>query len=197
MDICFSAFAILVLSPLFLIIILALKLFNNDSGVFFSQQRAGKDEKIFKITKFKSMNNKKDNFGNLLSDNERLTVLGRFIRKTSLDELPQLINVLKGEMSLVGPRPLLIRYLPYYSEREKLRHTVRPGITGLAQVTGRNTLSWDAKLAFDALYTENITFAGDVKILWRTFFKVIMREGVIPDKKENYFDIERKNKLAL
>lgn len=184
---------LIVISPVFFIIMLLLTI-TNGGKIFFTQERPGKRERIFKVIKFRSMNGKRDAIGNLLSDKERLTKVGKIVRATSLDELPQLLNVLKGDMSLVGPRPLLVRYLPYYSERERIRHTVRPGITGLSQVSGRNTLDWDTKFELDAQYAENITFASDVKILWITLGKVIKREGAIADKKENYFDIERQQK---
>ena len=168
---------------------------NQGAGVFFTQDRPGKNGKIFKVIKFKTMNDKKDEEGNLLPDAERLTRVGRFIRSTSIDELPQLINVLKGDMSLIGPRPLLPQYLPYYTKREQLRHTVRPGISGWAQVNGRNNISWDDKLECDAYYAEHVSFAFDIKILYLTLFKVVKREGAIADKKENYLDVERSGQL--
>ena len=167
---------------------------NRGAGAFFFQERPGKDTKIFKIIKFKSMNDARDANGKLLPDKERLTKAGKFVRTTSIDELPQLINVLKGDMALIGPRPLLERYLPYYTDREKLRHTVRPGITGLAQVNGRNALDWDSKLELDAQYAENLSFLLDLKIFFKTIKKVIKHDGVIADKKENYLDIERQSK---
>ncbi|HLR37626.1 MAG TPA: sugar transferase, partial [Chitinophagaceae bacterium] len=149
-------FGLLLLSPVFLVVMAAL-FFANQGKPFFFQARPGKNERIFKIIKFKSMNDKKDKDGNLLPDAQRLTQVGSFVRRTSLDEIPQLINVLKGDMSLIGPRPLLVQYLPYYTEREKLRHSVRPGITGWAQVNGRNNLSWDSRLAYDVFYVENMS----------------------------------------
>lgn len=164
---------------------------NRGVGAFFIQERPGKDEKAIRVIKFKSMTDERDNNGNLLPDYQRLTKVGKIIRSTSIDELPQLINVLKGDMSIVGPRPLLFRYLPYYTERERLRHTVRPGITGWAQVHGRNLVSWDDKLEYDAYYAEHVSFFLDVRILFLTFSKVLKREGAIADKKENYLDIER------
>jgi len=141
------------------------------------------------------MTDERDASGKLLPDAERLTKVGRFVRSTSLDEIPQLLNVIKGDMSLIGPRPLLPRYLPFYTQEEKKRHLVRPGITGLAQVSGRNELNWDSKLKFDIYYVDNINFKNDLKILFLTISKVFKREGVIPDKKENYLDVERKNKI--
>jgi len=171
-------FGLLILSPIFIIVTVALY-FANQGKPFFFQARPGKDERIFKIIKFKSMNDKKDTQGNLLPDAERLTKAGSFVRKTSLDEIPQLINVLKGDMSLIGPRPLLVHYLPYYTERENLRHTVRPGITGYAQVNGRNTVNWDERLEMDAQYVENLSFLNDVKILIQTIQNVINRKDIV------------------
>ncbi len=187
--------ALLFLGWVLLIIAVCLHCANKGAGVFFYQERPGKDEKIFKIVKFKSMTDEHDDKGNLLPDKERLTHVGKFIRATSIDELPQLFNVLKGDMAIIGPRPLLIRYLPFYTEREKLRHSVRPGITGLAQINGRNNLSWDNKLEFDAYYAENVSFLLDCKIFFLTIYKVFKREGAVFDKKENYLDVERKEKL--
>lgn len=192
-DFSVALIALIALSPLLLIVMLWLTIANGGK-VFFTQQRPGKNEKIFQVIKFRSMNEKRDASGNLLADRERLTMAGQFIRKTSIDELPQLFNVLKGDMSLIGPRPLLIRYLPYYTLRERMRHTVRPGITGLAQVSGRNALDWNTKFELDARYVEHITFVSDLRILSLTIMKVLKRDGVIADKKENYFDIERLNR---
>src|SRR5690625_1225562 len=176
---CLAAlFGLLLLSPIFLIVMLALMIANRGKPFFF-QARPGKDERIFKIIKFKSMNDKKDAQGNLLPDAERLTKTGSFVRKTSLDEIPQLINVLKGDMSLIGPRPLLVHYLPYYTERENLRHTVRPGITGYAQVNGRNTVNWDKRLEMDAQYVENLSFSNDLKIFIQTIQNVINRKDIV------------------
>lgn len=180
--------------PILLIITIGLHFANKGTGVFFFQERPGKDAKIFKVIKFKSMTDECDANGNLLPDRKRLTKVGKFIRATSLDELPQLINVLKGDMALIGPRPLLSRYLPYYTERERLRHTVRPGISGWAQVNGRNNITWDNKLECDVYYAEHVSFWFDIKILWLTFYKVIKREGAVADKKENYLDVERKDR---
>lgn len=191
-SIAFIALCILLI-PL-IVITVWLHFANKGAGAFFFQERPGKDEKIFKVIKFKSMTDERDEKGNLLPDRQRLTKVGKFIRATSLDELPQLINVLKGDMALIGPRPLLVRYLPYYTEREKLRHTVRPGISGWAQVNGRNNITWDNKLECDAYYAEHVSLWFDLKIIWLTIYKVIKREGAIADKKENYLDIERKDK---
>lgn len=168
---------LLLLSPLLLLVWLALAIANQGKP-FFLQQRPGKHEKIFTIIKFKTMNDKKDIHGNLLSDAERLTAVGAFVRKTSLDELPQLINVLKGDMSLVGPRPLLVQYLPLYNAEQKKRHDVRPGITGWAQINGRNAISWDQKFAYDVWYVDNCSFSLDIKIVALTLKKVFVREGI-------------------
>lgn len=186
--------ALLIIWPILLIIYIWLTIANKGAGAVFYQERPGKDTKIFKVMKFKSMTDERDADGNLLPDAQRLTKVGKFVRSTSIDELPQLINVLKGDMALIGPRPLLPRYLPFYSEREQLRHTVRPGITGWAQVNGRNNITWDNKLECDAFYAENVSFLFDIKILFLTIYKVIKKEGAIADKKENYLDIERINK---
>lgn len=170
-------FGLLLLSPIFIIVMIGLY-FANQGKPFFFQARPGKDERIFKIVKFKTMNDKKDAQGNLLPDAERLTPIGAFVRKTSLDEIPQLINVLKGDMSLIGPRPLLVQYLPLYNEEQKRRHEVRPGITGWAQVNGRNAISWKQKFAYDVWYVDNLSFLLDIKILFLTFKKVFVREGI-------------------
>lgn len=186
---------LLLLSPLLIIVTIGL-FFANQGKPFFFQLRPGKNAKIFTIIKFKTMNDKKDNEGNLLSDEKRLTKTGVIVRKTSIDEIPQLINVLKGDMSLIGPRPLVIRYLPFYTDKERLRHTVRPGITGLAQVSGRNTLEWDERLALDVKYVENISFKQDLKILYNTILKVIVSENIITNPKSIMEDLdeERKNR---
>ena len=168
---------ILVLFPLILITGILLFIFNN-GNVLFIQERIGKKDKIFTLIKFKTMNNDKDIFGNLKSDNERLTKSGKILRSTSIDELPQLFNVLKGEMSLVGPRPLLIKYLPLYNEEQRKRHNVCPGITGWAQIHGRNTINWAQKFEFDVWYVNNLSFLLDIKIIWFTIIKVFRREGI-------------------
>lgn len=186
------------LTPIFFIITLLL-LITLKKNPFFTQKRPGKNEKIFSALKFKSMLDTKDDEGQLLPDHLRITKLGAFLRKTSLDEIPQVLNVIKGDMSFVGPRPLLIRYLPYYDEKEKLRHSVKPGITGLAQISGRNYISWKKKFELDVFYVENISFTFDVKILSKTFFKVIKSSDVAVATNEvtEYFDIERKRELEL
>jgi lipopolysaccharide/colanic/teichoic acid biosynthesis glycosyltransferase len=167
-----------IFSILFIIIILLLKFANKDAGVFFIQKRPGKQGKIFRLLKFKTMKDCKDNKGNLLPDIQRLTKIGKFIRSTSLDELPQLINVLKGDMSLVGPRPLLVDYLPLYNPQQARRHEVKPGITGWAQVNGRNQLNWTEKFKMDVWYVDNVSFILDLKILLLTLKKVFKREGI-------------------
>ena len=177
LDFLLSFIALVVLSPVILILIIlgAIKMRGNP---FFTQRRPGKNEKIFKLIKFRTMTNKKDENGNLLPDNQRLTKYGRILRSTSLDELPELLNILVGHMSIVGPRPLLVRYLPLYNEEQKHRHDVRPGLTGWAQVNGRNTLSWEDKFRYDVDYVNRISFALDVKIIFMTVKKVFCREGI-------------------
>lgn len=190
-----SLILLISLSPL-LIVVIILLLIANQGEPFFFQKRPGKNGKTFTIIKLKTMNDKKDDKGNLLPDERRLTKVGIFIRKTSLDEIPQLINVIKGDMSLVGPRPLVIRYLPFYTVKEQLRHTVRPGITGLAQISGRNTLKWDERLALDVDYVENLSFKQDLKILYSTVLKVVASENIITNPKSIMKDLdeERKNR---
>ncbi|SMC69956.1 sugar transferase [Moheibacter sediminis] len=168
---------LILLSPIFIFVMIGLFLANQGKPFFF-QLRPGKNERMFKIVKFKTMNDKKDANENLLSDAERLTKIGNFVRKTSLDEVPQLLNVLKGDMSLIGPRPLLTQYLPLYNDVQKRRHEVRPGITGWAQVNGRNAISWEQKFEFDVWYVDNVSFQLDIKILFLTFKKVFVREGI-------------------
>jgi len=172
------ALVILIIASPFFVICTLLLLIANNGRPFFLQNRPGKNEKIFTLIKFKTMNDKKDKNGNLLSDEVRLTGIGKFIRKTSLDELPQMLNVIKGDMSLIGPRPLLIEYLPLYNQFEKRRHEVKPGITGWAQVNGRNAIGWQQKFEYDVWYVDNISFSLDMKILWRTFAKVLKSEGI-------------------
>ncbi|MCH8534627.1 MAG: sugar transferase [Flavobacteriaceae bacterium] len=176
-DFVVSFFLLALLFP-FLIVVTILLIFQNKGKPFFFQERPGKNQKPFKIIKFKTMTDEKDSLGNLLPDVERMTKLGRVIRKLSIDELPQLINVLKGDMSLVGPRPLLFKYMPLYSEEQLRRHEVRPGITGWAQVNGRNSISWTKKFELDIEYVNNVTLLFDIKILWLTVLKVLKREGV-------------------
>ncbi len=171
---------LLVLSPVFLLVMLGLAIANNGKPFFF-QRRPGRHHRIFRIIKFKTMNDRRDAQGELLPDADRLTPIGSFVRKTSLDEIPQLINVLKGDMSLIGPRPLLIQYLELYNDTQKRRHEVRPGITGWAQVNGRNAISWQRKFELDVWYVDNMSFAIDLKILFLTIKKVVVREGISAD----------------
>ena len=177
-DLVIALLGLIVLSPLFLILWIWLSIANKGAGAFFLQERPGKDEKIFKVIKFKTMSDKHDENGNLLPDSERLTTIGRWIRSLSLDEIPQLINVLKGDMSLIGPRPLLVQYLPLYDETQRRRHEVRPGITGWAQVNGRNAISWQEKFDYDVWYVDHVSLSLDFKILLRTVEKVFEREGI-------------------
>lgn len=170
--------ALVILWPVLLIVTIWLHFANKGTGVFFLQDRPGKDGKIFKIIKFKTMTDERDEEGKLLPDAERLTKVGRFVRLTSLDELPQLINVLKGDMALIGPRPLLVQYLPLYSKEQICRHEVRPGITGWAQVNGRNAISWRKKFELDVWYVDHCSFRLDLKILFLTIKKVFAREGI-------------------
>lgn len=165
--------ALLVIWPFLVVIYIWLTIANKGAGAIFYQERPGKDEKIFRVMKFKSMTDERDAEGNLLPDKDRITAVGKFVRKTSIDELPQLINVLKGDMALIGPRPLLPEYLPYYTERERLRHTVRPGISGWAQVNGRNNVTWDQKLELDAYYVEHLSFLMDLRVLLTTVKNVL------------------------
>lgn len=194
-----SLLALIILSPIFVATIIFLYFANKNGwkGVFFVQPRPGKNERIFNIIKFKTMTDERDSEGNLLPDADRLTKVGKLVRSTSIDELPQLINVLIGDMSFIGPRPLLIKYLSYYTEDEKLRHIVRPGISGWAQVNGRNTIDWDKKLLYDIDYVKKISFFFDLKIFIKTIYNVIKRSGIvlqaIPDldeyRKHNRNDI--------
>ncbi|ATC36125.1 sugar transferase [Elizabethkingia anophelis] len=177
LDFSISLFGLVLLSPIFICVTIALY-FANQGKPFFFQNRPGLNEKIFKIIKFKTMNDKRDFEGNLLPDADRLTQIGLFVRKTSLDEIPQLINVLKGDMSLIGPRPLLPQYLPLYNKLQKRRHEVRPGITGWAQINGRNAISWTKKFELDVWYVDNLSINLDIKILFLTIKKVFVREGI-------------------
>ena len=176
-DLTFSFAGFVLLLPVFLVLIVMLFI-SNRGKVFFYQIRPGKNGQFFGLVKFKTMNDRKDANGHLLPDTNRLTEIGKFVRKASLDELPQLLNVIKGDMSLVGPRPLLEEYLPLYNVRQGRRHEVKPGITGWAQVNGRNSISWEQKFEYDVWYVENVTFKTDLKILWMTLKKVYEREGI-------------------
>lgn len=176
-DLCLTIPAFVVLSPVMGVtaVLVAVKL---GRPVLFTQKRPGYQEKIFRMYKFRSMTDERDKDGNLLPDEARLTPFGEKLRSTSLDELPELLNILKGDMSLVGPRPLLVQYLPLYNKRQHRRHDVRPGITGLAQINGRNSISWEEKFEYDVQYVENLSFKGDIKILFDTVFKVLKKEGI-------------------
>jgi undecaprenyl phosphate N,N'-diacetylbacillosamine 1-phosphate transferase len=176
-DFVFAFAALLILSPLLIFVAIALALANNGSPFFF-QLRPGKNKDIFKIIKFKTMTDTRDTHGNLLPDEARITSIGKFVRKTSIDEIPQLINVLLGEMSIIGPRPLLVEYLPLYNKIQNKRHLVKPGITGWAQVNGRNSVSWEDKFKLDVYYVENINFLLDIRIILKTIKKVIISEGI-------------------
>lgn len=192
LDAVLSGLALLILSPVF-VIVAALVRIKLGSLVIFRQERPGYRERIFTLYKFRTMTDERDENGELLPDAQRLTAFGAFLRKTSLDELPELWNIWKGDMSIIGPRPLLTGYLPYYTERERLRHTVRPGLTGLAQVSGRNFIAWDARLAKDVEYVEHLTFGMDLRILWRTIMVVLKEDDVAveTDSVEGYLWDER------
>lgn len=177
LDFILSLCAIVILFPLLFILMILGVIFMRGNP-FFTQERPGKNEKIFKLIKFRSMDNRTDQYGNLLPDDVRLNKYGKFLRASSLDELPELINILKGDMSIIGPRPLLVRYLDRYNEEQHHRHDVRPGLTGYAQAHGRNALSWEDKFAMDVWYTKHITFLGDIRIIWDTLMIVLRRDGI-------------------
>lgn len=194
-DLVLSLLALIVLSPVLGIVALLVRI-KLGTPVLFSQERPGKDEKIFKIYKFRSMTDEKDEQGNLLPDSERLTKFGKILRSTSLDELPELVSIVKGDMAIVGPRPLLVKYLPYYRSDERERHAIRPGLTGLAQINGRNNLMWDERIALDVKYAKNITLIGDIRIILKTVIKVFKRSDVA-EKRITPLDQERKNEALL
>lgn len=177
LDIILSLIAIIILFPIFLVIGVLVLLFLGQPAIF-RQKRPGKDEKIFKLYKFRTMNNKKDENGNLLPNEKRITKFGNFLRKTSLDEIPEFLNIIKGDMSLIGPRPLHVDYLEHYNDSQRHRHDVRPGLTGLAQVNGRNSISWTKKFEYDVYYVENVTFFLDVKIILLTVKQVLFKENI-------------------
>ncbi len=177
LDILVSLFGLILASPILIVVFLILW-FQNKGSIFFFQERPGLNQKAFKIIKLKTMTDARDTDGNLLPDNQRITQAGKIIRRLSIDELPQLLNVLRGDMSLIGPRPLLFKYIPLYSQEQLRRHNVRPGITGWAQVNGRNSISWKQKFEYDIYYVDHLSFVLDIKILWLTFIKVIRTEGV-------------------
>ena len=191
-DFCLSLIGLIVLSPLLLLLMLLGAVFMGGNP-FFTQERPGKDEKIFKLIKFRTMDNRKDKDGNLLPDEVRLNKYGRFLRSTSLDELPELINILKGDMAIVGPRPLLVQYLPLYSDFQKKRHKVLPGLTGWAQVNGRNSISWTEKFKLDVEYVDRISFDFDMKILLLTVKSVLSREGISSGTSETMEDFDGTN----
>lgn len=184
LDLILSLMALIVLMPLMIIIGILVRI-NLGSPIIFKQKRPGKNEKIFTLYKFRTMTDKRDIDGNLLPDEYRLTKFGKFLRSTSLDELPELINIIKGDMAIVGPRPLLVEYLPYYTEEEKHRHDVRPGLTGLAQVNGRNAISWEEKFLEDLEYIKNMSVKNDIKIIFKTVGKVFKRDGISRQKCRN------------
>ena len=177
-DFCISLVALIIISPILLVITVWLHFANKGAGAFFFQERPGKDEKIFKVIKFKTMTDERDTEGNLLPDAQRLTKVGRFVRSTSIDELPQLVNVLKGDMALIGPRPLLPKYLPLYSPEQARRHEVRPGISGWAQCHGRNAISWTEKFKLDVWYVDHCTLWTDIKVIFITIKNVLMRKDI-------------------
>lgn len=195
LDLILSLMALIVLMPLMIIIGILVRI-NLGSPIIFKQKRPGKNEKIFTLYKFRTMTDKRDIDGNLLPDEYRLTKFGKFLRSTSLDELPELINIIKGDIAIVGPRPLLVEYLPYYTEEEKHRHDVRPGLTGLAQVNGRNAISWEEKLKYDTEYIKKISFYSDLKIIFKTIKKTIKREDILMGNEfvVGKFIDQRKNK---
>lgn len=183
--------AIIIFSWLYIILIILGAIFMRGNP-FFTQERPGKDEKIFKLIKFRTMDNRKDKNGKLLPDDIRLNRYGKFLRKTSLDELPEAFNIIKGDMSVIGPRPLLVKYLPFYNEEERLRHCVRPGLSGLAQVNGRNAISWEEKFAYDVTYVNKITFLGDMKIIFDTVKKAFVKsEGIALNALEDFDEYRR------
>ena len=196
LDIALSLCSLLILSPVIMIVAILVRI-KLGSPVIFKQDRPGKDGKIFKLYKFRSMSDKKDKNGKLLPDKDRLTKFGRILRSTSLDELPELVNILKGEMSLIGPRPLAVAYLPYYNEEEKHRHDVRPGLTGLAQINGRNALNWEERFSYDIEYVNNITFINDLKIIFKTFYKVIKKDGVVTRGTGKTIDFDEYRKKTI
>lgn len=193
MDFVLSLCALIVLSPIFLVLIIIGAIFMRGNP-FFCQLRPGKDEKIFKLIKFRTMDNRKDENGELLPDEVRLNKYGRFLRSTSLDELPELINIVRGDMAIVGPRPLLVQYLPLYSEKQRHRHDVRPGLTGYAQINGRNSISWTKRFEFDLEYVQNINLLGDAKIIFKTFITAFVKqEGISSETCDTMEDFDGTN----
>lgn len=197
-DFWIALIALICISPILIVVTIWLHFANKGAGAFFFQERPGKDGKIFKVIKFKSMTDEKDADGNLLPDKDRITPIGKFVRKTSIDELPQLVNVLKGDMALIGPRPLLPEYLPWYTDKEKRRHNVRPGISGWAQVNGRSNITWDKKLEYDVYYVDHLSFVMDVKVIFKTLQNMINKSevvGVVPQNGSGKLNVERANKM--
>ena len=193
LDILLSVLALVLLSPVMLLTAILVRA-KLGTPILFVQERPGKYEQIFKLLKFRTMTEKRDGNGELLPDEERLTKFGRFLRTTSLDELPELFNIVKGDMSIVGPRPLLVRYLPFYKKEERIRHSVRPGLTGLAQINGRNNLSWDDRLALDIRYVKTISFANDLKIIYMTIRKVLNRSDIASGNQMIMHDLDMERK---
>ena len=193
LDFTLSLIALIVLSPILLITAILVKI-KLGSPIIFKQQRPGKNEKIFTLYKFRTMTDKKDENGNLLPDSERLTKFGKFLRSTSLDELPELVNILKGDMAIVGPRPLLVKYLPYYTEKEKHRHDVRPGLTGLAQICGRNNLDWNERFEMDLKYVNSVSFKEDLIIIFKTISSVLKHNDIEVPRESHDLDAIRKIK---
>lgn len=189
LDIIISVTALIILSPVLVLLAMLIRV-NLGSPVIFTQERPGRNEKIFRLYKFRSMSNERDEKGELLPDEVRLTRFGKLLRSTSLDELPELFNILKGDMSLIGPRPLLVRYLPWYTKEERHRHDVRPGLTGLAQVNGRNALGWEQRFAFDLEYVNHLSFLMDVKIIGMTVGKVLKRSGTLSGADQTVADFD-------
>lgn len=190
-DFVLSLLAIIIFSPILLILIILGVVFMGGNP-FFTQERPGKDEKIFRLIKFRTMDNRKDKDGKLLPDDIRLNKYGRFLRSTSLDELPELLNILKGDMSIIGPRPLMVRYLSYYTDEERKRHSVRPGLSGYAQVHGRNNVDWAERMKMDVYYADHVSFKMDLKILFETILIVIKREGISVEDMINFDDFRKK-----
>lgn len=196
LDILISLVAIIVLSPVLIVVAILVRT-KLGSPILFRQQRPGMNEEIFEMMKFRSMTDEKDSSGKLLPDSQRITTLGHFLRNTSLDELPELINILKGDMSFIGPRPLLIKYLPYYTNTEKKRHYVRPGLTGLAQINGRNNLNWNDRLSLDVFYVENMSLIWDLKIFYKTIKKVIAKEDITIIDLVDLKDLDEERKVKI
>jgi len=193
LDILISGIALLLIGWFLVLVAIFLHFANKGAGAFFFQERPGKDEKIFKVIKFKTMTDERDAEGNLLPDAQRLTKIGKFVRSTSVDELPQLVNVFKGDMSLIGPRPLLVQYLPLYNKEQKRRHEVRPGISGWAQCHGRNAISWMEKFKLDVWYVDHCTLWTDIKVIWITIMKVLKREGVNNSEAQTMYPFDGTN----